>query len=403
MARTTLAYLELHHAVLLCVLFIVRSLTKACPAVLANKTCKETFIVQTNGTVVFDCVTDHKSESKWWKNNDNECTTIETPEEKAPNHMLVLHSNFTLQLYNLTYEDIATYSCILFEDVIASFCLFLRGLGYLLSRYLFSYMPDWSIESYSKIADGDSSITIFERNELGITWTTGPANPAVILSWILNDMQHPSKTVENTNDDNTANYSTSALGSSDYRVNVPRVYRLSSNPQLVKKSVAVNVNGVEANFRNTFLSLNFRRTSFSKRFVHFCQMLRSVAVHSETREYCDPVGYVNGGNFVYQESFTEYRGQLSASAVVLLRKFLSEDIDNKKSTKERLAEKAPFIVDGSLVHIFGAVLPKLTSGLMECFYGDYFLLSDENESSVSQKIGSPNDAYFTLEKTYSEM
>lgn len=103
-------------------------------------------------------------------------------------------------------------------------------------------MPDWSIESYSKIADGDSSITIFERNELGITWTTGPANPAVILSWILNDMQHPSKTVENTNDDNTANYSTSALGSSDYRVNVPRVYRLSSNPQLVKKSVAVNVN-----------------------------------------------------------------------------------------------------------------------------------------------------------------
>lgn len=126
MARSTLAYLEIHHAVLLCVLFIVRSLTKACPPVLANKTCKETFIRQTNGTVAFKCETGHYSSSTWWKNNDNECTNFGNLDEKLPKHTAILHDNFTLQLYNLTYEDIATYTCILFDDIIASYCLSLR-------------------------------------------------------------------------------------------------------------------------------------------------------------------------------------------------------------------------------------------------------------------------------------
>ncbi|KAJ8035022.1 Fibroblast growth factor receptor 2 [Holothuria leucospilota] len=54
-------------------------------------------------------------------------------------------------------------------------------------------------------------------------------------------------------------------------------------------------------------------------------------------------------------------------------------------------------------YFWGSTTPKLMSGHMEFFYGNYFLLEEENESVVSQEISPPVEEYFTLDNTYSEM
>lgn len=153
---------KVHYAALLCILFIVRSTTQGrfesydeyndfcnriqywklealcfanaswflsivCPDAVANKSCRDTFTLQTNETVSFGCETNDKPEGEWWKVTHDGCTLLGPLEEKPPQHKAIFHDNFTLQLFKLTYEDTATYTCVLLGDVVASNCL--RGIS----------------------------------------------------------------------------------------------------------------------------------------------------------------------------------------------------------------------------------------------------------------------------------